>query len=250
MFKLALNAGHGYETAGKRCMKKIDPKETREYVLNKRICDKIENLLSKYEGIKILRIDDGSDIAVASRAAAANKFNADLYLSIHHNAGINGKSGGGIEAYVYLKVDALTLSWQKELYNQIIQKTSLRGNRSRPLRSANFAECRLTKMPAVLLECGYMDSRVDTPIILTDDFACKVAEGVALAIVKMAQLEAKEEVVLKPAEKPAAKKSNEQLASEVIKGLWGNGSTRKKKLKAAGYDYEAVQKIVNLRLKK
>ena len=41
------------------------------------------------------------------------------------------------------------------------------------------------------------------------------------------------------------KKSNEEIAKEVIKGLWGNGAERKKKLIAAGYDAVAVQKIVN-----
>lgn len=45
------------------------------------------------------------------------------------------------------------------------------------------------------------------------------------------------------------KKSNEEIANEVIKGLWGNGDTRKQKLKAAGYDYNAIQKIVNQKLK-
>jgi hypothetical protein len=30
MFKIALNAGHGLYTAGKRCLKALDPKETIE----------------------------------------------------------------------------------------------------------------------------------------------------------------------------------------------------------------------------
>ena len=42
-----------------------------------------------------------------------------------------------------------------------------------------------------------------------------------------------------------AKKSNEEIAREVIAGKWGNGTARKKKLKEAGYDYSAIQKIVN-----
>ena len=41
------------------------------------------------------------------------------------------------------------------------------------------------------------------------------------------------------------KKTVEQLAQEVIAGKWGTGSTRKKKLEAAGYNYDAVQKRVN-----
>lgn len=45
-------------------------------------------------------------------------------------------------------------------------------------------------------------------------------------------------------------KSNEQLADEVINGKWGNGADRKNRLTAAGYNYEAVQAIVNERLGK
>lgn len=41
------------------------------------------------------------------------------------------------------------------------------------------------------------------------------------------------------------KKSNEEVAIEVIKGLWGNGDDREKRLTAAGYDYKAVQQLVN-----
>lgn len=44
---------------------------------------------------------------------------------------------------------------------------------------------------------------------------------------------------------PAAKKTADELAKEVIAGKWGNGADRKAKLKAAGYDYDAVQAAVN-----
>lgn len=37
----------------------------------------------------------------------------------------------------------------------------------------------------------------------------------------------------------------EEIAKEVIRGVWGNGADRKKKLTAAGYDYDTVQKKVN-----
>lgn len=41
------------------------------------------------------------------------------------------------------------------------------------------------------------------------------------------------------------KKSNETIAKEVIAGKWGNGDDRKKRLEKAGYNYNAVQAIVN-----
>lgn len=53
-----------------------------------------------------------------------------------------------------------------------------------------------------------------------------------------------------PVNKPTtSKKSNEQIAKEVIKGIWGNGTTRKKRLTEAGYNYTAIQKLVNKMLK-
>lgn len=50
--------------------------------------------------------------------------------------------------------------------------------------------------------------------------------------------------------KSTKKKSNTEIAKEVISGKWGTGATRKKKLKAAGYDYNIIQKIVNKMCKK
>ena len=41
------------------------------------------------------------------------------------------------------------------------------------------------------------------------------------------------------------KQSVTDIAREVIAGKWGNGTERKNKLTAAGYDYDAVQKKVN-----
>ena len=53
----------------------------------------------------------------------------------------------------------------------------------------------------------------------------------------------------KPAPKPEppkpAKKSNAEIAKEVMAGKWGNGDDRKKRLQAAGYDYSAIQAEVN-----
>ena len=46
----------------------------------------------------------------------------------------------------------------------------------------------------------------------------------------------------------SSRKTNEEIANEVIKGLWGNGAERKNKLSAAGYDYNAIQSIVNKKL--
>lgn len=50
-------------------------------------------------------------------------------------------------------------------------------------------------------------------------------------------------------QKTNVNKTVETVAKEVIRGNWGNGQERKKRLAAAGYDYKAVQAMVNKLLK-
>ena len=198
MFKIALTAGHYKYTPGKRIPKKLDKNETREWTLNDRICDKIEQKLKAYEGYELLRTDDRTGekgISNDERIAKANRFDADIYLSIHHNAGINGGKGGGIVAYTYTRVDQITKDWQKELYDALIKRTGLKGNRAKPLSTGDYQVLRETKMPAVLLELGFMDSATDAPIILSEEFADSCAEAITEVLVKRGGLKAKPEEV-------------------------------------------------------
>ena len=194
-FKLALSAGHYIYTAGKRCSKSIDPNETREWWLNDRIADRIEALLKGYEGIEVLRLDDTNgtkEVTLKARSDASNKFGADFYLAVHHNAGINGGSGGGIQVYAYNgSVSNETLVWQKEIYNELIKLTGLKGNRATGIPRANLHECREPWAPALLLELGFMDSTTDVPIILTQEYAYQCAQACVNVIVKRAGLKKK-----------------------------------------------------------
>lgn len=211
MFKIALTAGHYKYTAGKRCLKSIDPTETREWVLNDRIADKIEELLKDYDGYALLRTDDTTGekaISNAERIKSANDFGADFYLSVHHNAGIKGGGGGGIVAYIHPSASAASAEWQKELYNALIDATGLKGNRATPLAKSNLQEVRETVMPAVLLELGFMDSATDVPIILSEEYADKCAEAIVSVIVRRGGLTKKAE------EKPA---KTEDSAEETVK---------------------------------
>ena len=223
MFKLALSAGHYYYTLGKRCMKKLDANETREWALNDRICDKIEDKLKAYDGIEILRLDDTTGkkgISLLERSNASNKWGASLYLAIHHNAGIKGGSGGGVVSFTYTKPTTEELEWQKLFYNAIIEKTGLKGNRATPLAKKNLHECREPKAAAILLECGFMDSKTDVPIILTEDFAEKVAKACVEVIVKKAKLKQKKEAEI-------VANSTDYITYTVKKGdsLWKIAST-------------------------
>ncbi len=258
MFKLALNAGHGKNTAGKRCLKKLDKNQTREWILNSRICEKIEEKLKAYTGYTVLRLDDVTgekDIALKTRTNNANNFKADFYLSIHHNAGVNGGIGGGIETYVYTKADAESKEWQEALYEALMNHTGLKGNRADGTRSANLHECRESKMPCVLIESGFMDSKTDVPIILTSKFADEVAEACVEVIVKKAKLKKKSTKSEEPKKEnkvltwqKAAIKDGFKFPKHGADGVWGDEciSVAKKAIckKRLTYKYKNLTKIV------
>lgn len=184
MAKIVIDAGHGRYTAGKRCLKKLDPNETREWVLNDRVADELCRLL-KLAGHEVLRVDDldgTKDVALGTRVNRANQWGADLYASIHQNAGVKGGSGGGTEVYVYTDASDKSKAVQNAVYKHAIKRGNLKGNRSDGTRSANFYVLRYTKMPAFLIECGFMDSKTDIKYLLDPAWSKKMALGIAEGI--------------------------------------------------------------------
>lgn len=183
---IALDAGHYNDTPGKRCMKSIDPKETRERFLNARMAEHVEELLKAYD-CEVIRCDDRTgktDPELAERAARANRAGANALISIHHNAGVNGGKGGGICVFAAGNASAKGRALQKEVYDETVKRTGLKGNRATPLPISNFTVIYKANMPAVLGEFGFMDSTIDVPIILTDDFSRQCAQGIVDALVK------------------------------------------------------------------
>lgn len=189
---IAIDAGHGLKTAGKRCDITIDPKQTREWVLNDRIADRLEVLLKNYN-CTTMRVDDTTgdkDVALQTRTDLANAKKADVYISIHHNAGVNRGTGGGVVVYYYSsKAERKTQA--QALYNAVVAANGLVGNRTSKVIKKNYFVLRETNMDAFLIENGFMDSQTDVPIILTAAHAEKTAQGILNFLVKEYSLKAK-----------------------------------------------------------
>lgn len=234
MFKIALGAGHGIGTAGKRCHKSLDPNETREWWLNDRICDYTENGLRDYDGYELLRVDDSDDgkedIALAARVNSANEWGADVYISVHHNAYGKVFTGSGIVALTHPKSSTAAVEWRNDLYEALIEHTGLRGNRANPKATSDLYVLRKTKMPAVLLELGFMDSTVDVPIILTDEYARECANAIVEVLVQRGKL--------------TRKKVEEKTIYRVQVGAFSQKANAEKmvaELKAKGYQAYTVK---------
>lgn len=250
-FKIALSAGHGRNTAGKRCLKAIDPNETREWVLNSRIAEKAEDLLLGYTGWELLRVDDrtgAKDIGLSTRSNASNAWGADLYLAIHHNAAgvtVSTWKGGGIVAFVHTKPTAESVAWRDALYSALIAETGLTGNRSQPLAKANFHEVREPKAPAaVLLELGFMDSAVDVPIILTEEYADQCARAIVKVIAQRGKLTARSGSAVTESTTAQETAKEEQPAQTEVKV---DSARKYDKAKAGTYKVKSSDGFLNLR---
>lgn len=222
-FKIAVDAGHYYNTPDRRCLKSVDPNETREWTMNARVAEYFIESAKKYEGVEILRIDDATgkkDVSLANRSAKANKWGADFYLSIHHNAGVNGGKGGGVVTFAY-KNGGKAEKYRDAIYDAVISAGGIKGNRYDPKATANFAVLRETNMPSVLIECGFMDSTTDIPIIIKKDYSKLVGYAMMEGVAKIAGLKKKEEKKVKLDNTPEkwAKEAVEWAVKEgILKG--------------------------------
>lgn len=252
---IALSAGHGYNTPGKRCIDSLDAAMTREWFLNDRIADKVENALKNYE-CKVVRLDDttgAKDISLANRVATANKAKADVYISIHHNAGIYGGSGGGTMVFYYPTGNCKALA--TKLYDNIVSRTGLVGNRATPIANGkHLYEIKKTNMVCLLVENGFMDSEVDVPIILTEEHAEKTAKGIVTFLVEQYCLEPKKNHVETPSVEyyPACDKRYTTLAIALSSIGVNSSFAHRKKIAAAnnitGYCGTATQNTQMLNL--
>ncbi len=200
-FKIAYGAGHFAYTQGNKVAKQLDPNETREWVLNDRVARHFADAAKQYEGVELLRTDDitgKTDVGLAVRCKKANDWGADFYLSIHHNAGANLTKTGGLVAFSYPSSKA-GATYRDAIYDACLAAGGLRGNRALPKTTAGFYVLRYTAAPCVLMEYGFMDSTVDVPVILLEEFSKKQAYATMDGIAAVAGLKKKASGVEKPA---------------------------------------------------
>lgn len=245
VLKVALSAGHGYHTPGKRT-----PDGEREWSFNDKVTRALQERLLQYEGVQVLRVDDPTgktDVSLSERSRKANEWGADIYVANHHNA-YQGVWGGhtGTETFTYNGAwggksanNPKEIELAKAVNDAIV---AAYGLRNRGIKKENFHEVREPKCLAVLTEGGYMDSTIDIKVMRDDSKLRQSGINQADAIARLNGLKLKSALnANKPASKPVSK-TVDQLAQEVIKGLHGTGEARQKRL---GSQYAAVQARVN-----
>lgn len=184
--KIGLDAGHGLKTAGKET-----PSGIKEWTLNDKVRDKTVALLSEYD-CEFVHTDNNEGNTDESLASRLNKYldaGVKAFVSLHHNA-LKGVFGmhTGIEVYV----DKNATQDDLKLANLICEKLSkYTGLKNRGVKSANYTVITQNKIPAVLVEGGFMDGSKDYKVITSDEGQNAYARAVAEALIEFLNLKKK-----------------------------------------------------------
>lgn len=197
---IVIDAGHGGKDKGAM----NTPLGLYEKNLTLDISRKLAKIL-RARGYRVtLTRDRDVFIELPDRPLKANRLGADMFVSVHINAA--GPSASGVETY------ALTPRWQTSTNASGVtaaDKRLLAGNsmddwntllayylqreiaaatkaEDRGVKRARFAVLRDAKMPAALIECGFISNSAEARNLGSDAYRAKIAKAAADGIARYA----------------------------------------------------------------
>lgn len=179
--KVYIDAGHNYSGVDTGAV----GHGLREQDITYKIASRVEKtLLAKGISVKMSRnsltdnVVSGGSVSNSLRArySSANEWKADIFVSIHCNAG----GGSGCEVYCY-KSGGQAETLAKNILSGMLWNTDLI---SRGVKTANYAVLKNTNMPAVLVETAFIDNENNAAFLGSEDGQKQIAKGIAEGIME------------------------------------------------------------------
>lgn len=180
---IAIDAGHGSNTAGKRT-----PDGYREHWGNVMVASYFAKAMDRcsINYIKTGWDDDNSkddpDTALSRRQKTIKNAKCDYSISFHFNACGDGKSynsGQGIETLISNKAPGDSLRMAQCIQKYLIQGTT---QKNRGVKTQSLAMCNCSTMgtkASVLIECAFMTNQRESELMKTEAFCKECAEEAA-----------------------------------------------------------------------
>lgn len=201
--RILLDPGHGGKDPGKvqTVLNYTEKAATLDTAL------RLKPLLEKLGFEVLLTRDKDVAIDLEDRAPMATKAKADLFLSLHYNGGAAGDStSAGIETYCLTptgqhstnkavgradltaepgnKLDTFNLQLAFNVHRQLLAQT---GAEDRGIRRARFAVLRPLTCPGILIEGGFVSSRIEGAQIANAAYRQKLAQAIADGVMDYAR---------------------------------------------------------------
>ncbi|MFD2612093.1 N-acetylmuramoyl-L-alanine amidase [Paenibacillus gansuensis] len=170
-YKVVIDPGHGGTDPGASGITGY-----REKAFTLAVGLKVNKLLEQEPRLQVIMTRTGDTYPTLSdRSALANNAKADLFISIHGNS-LVGSKATGIESY-YLHQNSGAFA--KIIHKNLLAATNMSD---RKVRVENFHVVRETKMPAVLLELGFLSNASDEAKMKSESYQQKCAEAIVQSI--------------------------------------------------------------------
>lgn len=207
--KVAIDAGHGSNTAGKRT-----PSGYREHYINVKSAYYCEQYLED-RGVECVRIGwddtnakDDADVALSTRQKQIKNAECDASVSFHANAfKAIWNSANGVETLIHI---ISSRRGDSERLAKLVQAELVKGTKQtdRGVKKQSLAMCNCTAMgvdAAILAEIGFMTNKKEAELMMSDAFCKEQGEDVARGVLKYYKLEDKK-VSSTTSKKPVTKK--------------------------------------------
>ena len=173
---IVLDAGHGGLDLG--------AKSKKPFCEEKRISLRLAQLVKKQLdqlGYRVL-LTRSTDVflPLARRVDIAHQSRCSLFLSLHFNSSPN-KEAHGIEIFYHekeeeAKISAASKQLASILIDDIVKTTQAK---SRGVKKGNFFVIRESKVPAVLIEGGFISNLYERTLLTKKEYIEKLARGIA-----------------------------------------------------------------------
>ena len=176
--KIYIDPGHGGSDPG------ASGNGLQEKNVTLNISLQVRNILQATYGSRVsIRMSRTTDVtrSLQSRTDDANAWGANIYVSVHINAG----GGTGFESFVYPGVGSTTLRLQDLVHaNTLAGMRTVASVTDRGQKQTNFHVLRETVMPAVLTENLFIDTVADANKLKNAAFITATARGHANGIAR------------------------------------------------------------------
>ena len=232
MTKIYLDAGHGGKDSGAVGNGLYEKNVVLE------LAKRIQNKLKQYKDVEVMQTRT-SDVflELSERADKANRWGADVFISLHLNANENN-TAKGFETYIYNgSVGSDTIAFQNVLHQEIIRQIGP-NTTDRGKKRANFAVLRETNMKAVLSENLFVSNATEAALLKTSSFLDRLAQGHVNGLEKFFGL-------VKETRPPTDTSPVKDTLYQVIAGTFSdreNADNQVKKLEADGYSAYVQEK--------
>jgi len=176
---IVVDAGHGGRETGTTWG------DLYEKNLNLKIAQLVAEKLTAAGASVIMIRNEDEKVPLLSRPETANQSDADLYLSIHINSNRSvGSRSGGIT--FYHMQDPISMLLARCIQTEIAEVSKLPDlgvwSDSRIYRTKGLAVLRLSSMPAVLIELGFINHSIDRARVQEAEFHESVSDAIVRGV--------------------------------------------------------------------